>query len=82
MCAPVGAQGACVNCPSSTATLKHSVKRLLMHYIPEVTEVVAEEPDAPQEEESDNHIDFEAALAELRRIGMEQSERADDVKRL
>ena len=32
-------QGACSGCPSSTATLKHGIQNLLMHFVPEVTEV-------------------------------------------
>ena len=34
-------QGACVGCPSSTATLKHGIEGLLKHYVPEVIEVRA-----------------------------------------
>lgn len=34
-------QGACSGCPSSTATLKQGIERLLKHYVPEVTEVRA-----------------------------------------
>ena len=34
-------QGACSGCPSSTATLKHGIERLLKHYVPEVVEVRA-----------------------------------------
>ena len=32
-------QGACSGCPSSTATLKHGIERMLQHYVPEVLEV-------------------------------------------
>lgn len=32
-------QGSCSGCPSSTATLRHGVERLIQHYIPEVIEV-------------------------------------------
>ncbi|MBL96003.1 MAG: Fe/S biogenesis protein NfuA [Alphaproteobacteria bacterium MarineAlpha3_Bin5] len=32
-------RGACSGCPSSTATLKHGIERMLQHYIPEVREV-------------------------------------------
>ncbi len=28
--------GSCVGCPSSTATLRQGVEKMLMHYIPEV----------------------------------------------
>jgi len=33
--------GSCVGCPSSAVTLKQGVENMLMHYIPEVTSVVA-----------------------------------------
>ena len=32
-------QGACVGCPSSGATLKQGIERMLMHWVPEVVEV-------------------------------------------
>lgn len=32
-------QGACVGCPSATATLKHGIEGLLKHYIPQLREV-------------------------------------------
>ena len=31
--------GSCQGCPSSSATLKHGVERILQHYIPEVLSV-------------------------------------------
>ena len=34
-------KGACSGCPSSTATLKGGIEKMLMHYIPEVTAVQA-----------------------------------------
>lgn len=34
-------QGACSTCSSSKVTLKSGVENMLMHYVPEVTEVVA-----------------------------------------
>ena len=34
-------QGSCSGCPSSTMTLKQGVQNLLVHYIPEVKEVLA-----------------------------------------
>lgn len=40
--------GSCVGCPSSSVTLKNGVENMLMHYIPEVTNVVSLE-----EEEED-----------------------------
>ena len=37
-------KGACAGCPSSTATLKMGIENMLKHYIPEVIEVRAAEP--------------------------------------
>lgn len=34
------AQGACSGCPSSSVTLKSGIENMLMHYIPEVKQVV------------------------------------------
>lgn len=42
--------GSCVGCPSSSVTLKQGVENMLMHYIPEVTGVVA----LDDEEEGDS----------------------------
>jgi Fe-S cluster biogenesis protein NfuA len=42
--------GSCVGCPSSSITLKQGVENMLMHYIPEVTAVVA----LDEEEERDS----------------------------
>lgn len=41
--------GSCVGCPSSSVTLKQGVENMLMHYIPEVTNVVALEEEAEEE---------------------------------
>lgn len=41
--------GSCVGCPSSSVTLKQGVENMLMHYIPEVTSVVALEEEADDE---------------------------------
>jgi Fe-S cluster biogenesis protein NfuA len=32
-------RGACAGCPSSTATLRGGIERLLQHFLPEVQEV-------------------------------------------
>jgi len=48
--------GSCVGCPSSSITLKQGVENMLMHYIPEVTAVVAQEEE--QEEGMENEIDL------------------------
>ncbi|MSP06125.1 MAG: NifU family protein [Candidatus Fonsibacter sp.] len=39
--AEVELQGSCSGCPSSTLTLKQSVERMLVHYVPEVKSVRA-----------------------------------------
>lgn len=43
--------GSCVGCPSSSVTLKQGVENMLMHYIPEVKSVVAEEEPAESNEQ-------------------------------
>lgn len=42
-------QGACAGCPSSSVTLKSGIENMMMHYIPEVKEVVQAEPDEVEE---------------------------------
>eukprot|EP00755_Sulcionema_specki_P028168 Sspe_Gene.89335::Locus_61099_Transcript_1_1_Confidence_1.000_Length_956::g.89335::m.89335/K22074/NFU1, HIRIP5; NFU1 iron-sulfur cluster scaffold homolog, mitochondrial len=42
-------QGACQSCPSSGATLKGGIERMLMHWIPEVLEVQEVEEDFAEE---------------------------------
>mmetsp|Transcript_35713 Transcript_35713/g.86431 ORF Transcript_35713/g.86431 Transcript_35713/m.86431 type:complete len:108 (-) Transcript_35713:136-459(-) len=42
--------GSCVGCPSSSVTLKQGVENMLMHYIPEVTSVVALEEEGEEGE--------------------------------
>ncbi|KAL7528017.1 hypothetical protein ACHAXR_002232 [Thalassiosira sp. AJA248-18] len=46
--------GSCVGCPSSSVTLKNGVENMLMHYIPEVTNVISLE-----EEEDDGEGDYD-----------------------
>ena len=43
--------GSCVGCPSSSVTLKNGVENMLMHYIPEVTNVVSLEEEDDDEYE-------------------------------
>lgn len=52
-------EGSCVGCPSSSVTLKQGVENMLMHYIPEVKNVVALE-----EEEQDGAAADEPAQDE------------------
>ncbi|GBG00201.1 hypothetical protein Rsub_13018 [Raphidocelis subcapitata] len=42
--------GACSGCPSSAVTLKSGIENMLMHYIPEVKQVVEAPPDEAEEE--------------------------------
>jgi len=44
--------GSCVGCPSSSVTLKQGVENMLMHYVPEVTNVVALEEEEGSEEDN------------------------------
>lgn len=47
--------GSCVGCPSSSVTLKNGVENMLMHYIPEVTNVVSlEEEEGDGDDEGDD----------------------------
>lgn len=39
-------QGACSGCPSSSITLKSGIENMLMHYIPEVKEVIEDQGDS------------------------------------
>ena len=41
-------QGACSGCPSSSITLKSGIENMLMHYIPEVKEVIEAPADAAE----------------------------------
>ena len=40
-------KGACSGCPSSSITLKNGIESMLKHYVPEVSEVVAENAKQP-----------------------------------
>lgn len=59
--------GSCVGCPSSSVTLKNGVENMMLHYIPEVTAVVAldEEPEGGNEpsEEPPKAKSYEERLA-------------------
>merc|ERR1712146_135741 len=45
-------QGSCSGCPSSAVTLKSGIENMLMHYIPEVTEVRAIGEDDDDDDDS------------------------------
>lgn len=47
--------GSCVGCPSSSVTLKQGVENMLMHYIPEVTSVIATEEETEEGGENDSN---------------------------
>lgn len=66
--------GSCSGCPSSSATLKQGVERMLMHYIPEVKaveQVTNEELEKVNREEFE---EFERKLIQAARKG----ERAEE----
>ena len=54
--------GSCVGCPSSSVTLKQGVENMLMHYIPEVTAVVATEEE-DEEGTSEGEVVVEKSAA-------------------
>ncbi|KAK8808503.1 hypothetical protein WA158_008404 [Blastocystis sp. Blastoise] len=62
--------GACEGCPSSALTLKHSVEKMLMHYIPEVQEVISIDPSGnPEPSLSQEDIDFQTQFdQELQKV--------------
>ncbi|KAK9829076.1 hypothetical protein WJX72_003764 [[Myrmecia] bisecta] len=55
-------QGACSGCPSSAVTLKGGIENMLMHYIPEVKQVVEDKPD---EYENVGTAEFQRMEAQL-----------------
>lgn len=57
--------GSCVGCPSSSVTLKNGVENMLMHYIPEVTGVTAEEEEEEEGEgKGNNDVVVEQTVSE------------------
>ena len=57
-------QGACSGCPSSSVTLKSGIENMLMHYIPEVTEVIQADDEEYVLEGQNVFDDFEKTLTE------------------
>lgn len=55
--------GSCVGCPSSAITLKNGVENMLMHYIPEVTNVIALEDNGEESAEEEIVPDKDEAKA-------------------
>ena len=53
--------GSCQGCPSSSVTLKSGVENMLMHYIPEVTEVQSVDEDQVKAEKE--QAEFMKSLA-------------------
>lgn len=51
--------GACEDCPSSSITLKQSVEKMLMHYIPEVKRVLNKGDEELPLEERERQSDAE-----------------------
>lgn len=56
--------GACSGCPSSSVTLKSGIENMLMHYIPEVKQVVEADPDEGEEEALKAFDSLEEQLAQ------------------
>jgi len=56
-------KGACSGCPSSSVTLKSGIENMLMHYIPEVKEVV--EDDTLDDAEVEGMSEFQKLEAKL-----------------
>lgn len=56
-------QGACSGCPSSSVTLKSGIENMLMHYIPEVKEVVEDDPEGSEQEGLAAFAKLEAQLS-------------------
>ena len=54
-------QGACSTCSSSKVTLKSGVENMLMHYVPEVSEVVAVDA---EEDDNDPVVKAQKAFVE------------------
>lgn len=52
--------GSCQGCPSSSVTLKSGVENMLMHYIPEVTEVQAVDEDEARMEKEQKEFEKKA----------------------
>ncbi|CAG8769753.1 1765_t:CDS:1, partial [Acaulospora morrowiae] len=57
-------KGACRSCDSSVVTLKNGIKNMLMHYIPEVTDV----EQVLDEEEAISQIEFEKLEKKLHEV--------------
>eukprot|EP00877_Chromochloris_zofingiensis_P012698 jgi/Chrzof1/7682/Cz02g32230.t1 len=58
--------GACSGCPSSAVTLKSGIENMLMHYIPEVRQVIEAPPDEGEEEGLKQFEQLEATLGNER----------------
>lgn len=61
--------GSCSGCPSSSATLKQGVERMLMHYIPEVKAVEQVQNDELEQLGKEEFEEFERRLIEAARKG-------------
>jgi Fe-S cluster biogenesis protein NfuA len=64
--------GSCVGCPSSAITLKNGVENMLMHYIPEVTNVIALEDDGEESGEADEEVVVEENEAATKQKSYEE----------
>ena len=64
-------QGACSSCPSSSVTLHNSIQRMLMHWIPEVSGVMAVEDDDLAKINLEAFTNFEAKKAAEKKAAAE-----------
>jgi Fe-S cluster biogenesis protein NfuA len=64
--------GSCVGCPSSAITLKNGVENMLMHYIPEVTNVIALEDDGEESGEAEEEVVVEENEAATKQKSYEE----------
>lgn len=64
--------GSCVGCPSSAITLKNGVENMLMHYIPEVTNVIALEDDGEESGEAEEEVVPEVDEAAVKQKSYEE----------
>lgn len=70
-------QGSCTSCPSSTATLKGGIENMMLHYIPEVTEVKNADEDEDSMEMLKRVEDKEKQIEEEKRLEAEKNEKKE-----
>lgn len=71
--------GSCVGCPSSSVTLKNGVENMLMHYIPEVTNVISLEE---EEDEDGGEGDYDGGDVVVEQSGGISSSSKEEKKKM